>query len=310
MHISNEALFVLGLPDDLKTKITSSNGTVEVPISSKNHIGHELIYALGKRLGAQISTIQPDKEGLDLRYRLHFESLKLSDIKIFLIDLDDTIFMTHKLFKKKIKEAVDILITDCPQIDRESFQSSFEKISKEAYKIPTLGVRPSPRWEYVLDNLETEFNIPIDTKSAMLTKIMEVYSEAPEFHDGSIEFLQKLQSLGKEIKFVTHAGEEWTQIKINALEKATGIIFNYLCTPVERDKDSKDWKDAAGNYTGKEVLVIGDNVIADNKNALIAEFATVNISYINPWDGFHAELPLGVLSIKNLMEIFTLLPNT
>lgn len=311
MHISNEALFVHGLPDDLKSKITGSDGTVEVPLSPKNHIGYELIYALGRRLGAQINTIQPDQEGLDLRYRLFFEALKLSEIKIFLIDLDDTIFMTSKLFKKKVKEAIDILITDIPNIDRNIFQDRFDELSKEAYKIPELGVRPLPRWQYVLDKIETEFNIPSETKSAMLAKIMEVYSEAPEFHEGVIEFLQKLHALRKEIKFVTHAGQEWTQIKINALEKATGINFNYLCTPVERDKDSSDWKDAAGKFSGKEVLVIGDNPKADILEALKAGFVAIKISYEETWDGLHGKLPIGVLNIeKNLMKIFTLLPNT
>jgi len=309
MHISNEALFVHALPNDLKSQVTFGEGTVEVPINTRIRFGYSLMYTLGKRLGAQITTNQPE-ESKDIRDKLFFESLKLSDIKIFLIDLDDTIFKTSDLFKRKIKEAVDILITDYPLINRKSFQSRFDELSKEAYKIPTLGVRPLPRWQYVLDKIETEFNISPDTKAAMLNKIMEVYSEAPEFHEGVIEFLQKLHALGKEIKFVTHAGEEWTKLKINALEIATGINFNYLCTPVERDKDSSDWKDAAGDYSSSEVLVIGDNPKADILEALKAGFVAIKISYGGTWDGLHGELPSGVVNIKNLMEIFSLLPNT
>lgn len=310
MHISNEALFVHELPDDLKTQVTCSNGTVEVPINTRIRFGYNLMHALCRKLGAHITTNQPENS-YDIRDKLFFESLRISEIKIFLIDLDDTIFMTSKLFKKKIKEAVDILITDYPLIDRKSFQSRFEELSKEAYKIPTLGVRPLPRWQYVLDKIKTEFNISPDTKASMLNKIMEVYSEAPEFHEGVIEFLQKLHALGKEIKFVTHAEEEWTKLKIKALEKATGFNFNYLCTPVERDKDSSDWKDAAGKFSGKEVLVIGDNPKADILEALKAGFVAIKISYEETWDGLHGKLPLGVLNIeKNLMKIFTLLPNT
>jgi len=240
--------------------------------------------------------------------RLDFEKM---DINGVLIDLDDTIFSTTKLFFEKINIAITALLAE-GDINESEFKKVFDEMNKSAHK--THGVRPAPRWEVVKRGLIERFSINEDRANAFYNKIMEVYEESPEVFQDSIEFLRHISHL--KIAFVTHAGEEWTKLKLERLFSMLGIELNYklIIVPLDGDKSHIHWEEGvkALNLPKENIIGIGDNLLADIKALLEAGVVPIHVHRKVTWSVFTKgeELPPGVFAVESLAEIIPLLPNT
>ena len=240
--------------------------------------------------------------------RLDFEKM---DIKGVLIDLDDTIFSTTKLFIEKIDNAITALLAE-GDINESEFKRVFDEIDKGAHK--THGVKPAPRWELVKRGLIERFNINEDRANAFYNKIMEVYEESPEVFQDSIEFLRHISNL--KIAFVTHAGEDWTKLKLERLFSMLGVELDYklIIVPLDVDKNHIHWEEGvkALDLPKENIIGIGDNLLADVNALLEAGIVPIHVHRLVTWSIFTKgrELPPGVHVVNSLTEIIPLLPNT
>jgi FMN phosphatase YigB (HAD superfamily) len=240
--------------------------------------------------------------------RLDFKKM---EIKGVLIDLDDTIFSTTKLFFEKIESAIAALLAE-GDINETEFKKVFDEMNKSAHK--THGVRPEPRWEVVKRGLIDRFNINEDRANVFYNKIMEVYAESPEVFQDSLEFLRHISNL--KIAFVTHAGEEWTKLKLERLFSMLGVELDYklIIVPLDGDKNHIHWEQGVNaiDLPKENIIGIGDNLLADVKSLLEAGIVPIHVHRPVTWSVFTKGevLPPGVFAVKSLTEIIPLLPNT
>ncbi len=240
--------------------------------------------------------------------RLNFPQM---DVKGVLIDLDDTIFSTTKLFFEKINSAITSLLAE-GDINEIEFKTVFDEINRNAHK--THGVRPAPRWEVVKRGLIERFKISEERADIFYHKIMEVYDESPDIFEDAIEFLKHIAHL--KIAFVTHAGEDWTKLKLERLLSMLGIDFSYelIIVPLDGDKNHVHWEQGV-NALGlpkENIIGIGDNLKADVSALIEAGIVPIHVHRRITWSLLTkgSELPSGVIVVESLTEIIPHLPNT
>jgi len=112
-----------------------------------------------------------------------------------------------------------------------------------------------------------------DIKTRVKDYYKDFYIKSPEPFEYGIRLINIFDKLKRKIVLHSHAQEEWTKIKVQLLEKLTGVNLPYKATPIANEKDGKTWLEAIEKVNSKpeNTLVIGDNFESDILSAIDIE---------------------------------------
>lgn len=185
------------------------------------------------------------------------------NIDCFLLDLDDTVCGTRRIFIHRTSQAADFLATNAPVLSRKRWKEAIETVNDRLFE--TLGVI-SQRWNHVIDELADQNKIPIHVRRGAKQILRRIYTTPPEMLDGAEAGLQFLRRVNMPFGIVTHANSKWTWKKYNWLGLQKYLDWNDVFIVGEHGhKTSESWVRAA-QYFGLKIrrcAVAGDSPRSD-----------------------------------------------
>jgi len=245
---------------------------------------------------------------------------KQYDIKIFIFDLDDTVWDAYGIFKKYIDELKRTIAVDfkekCAigeQIDLslatlDDLDNDFDIALSDAFR--KVFVNPANIWRELLMNLVQKYNLTENDIDRYIEQVWPLYQEVPYVFSEVITTLTDLKKKGVKIYALTHAEEEWTRYK---LEK-TGLkdyFEEIFYADVNKAKGVDDWKNAIAQIKSRDIN-LGTNteniaIVGDNLKGDINPSHEVGIRYkfwINRGEGWglyrEGNVPEGTIRVKSL----------
>lgn len=228
-------------------------------------------------------------------------------IKAVLFDVDDTLVRTRSLFDEAVSNYgrdlagladgnIDQVLCTDGVFDVERFYRSW----REAWWMlkPEFEVNPASHvWSAMI--MAKRMGLDPDSKSvqAAIERLCAgVYETVPEDVEGAREAVELIFSTGVGVGYVTHAGDEWTRLK---MRNWAGRFGMGVCTDVTKPKD---WAGALGElgYLPEEVIGIGDSWGSDViplYEAGVGEIYWLNLG------GEERELPEGVVEVRSMEEM-------
>lgn len=178
-----------------------------------------------------------------------------------LFDLDDTLIETNILFREKIGEIKRTIEKDT-QLDYEIISNTLNESLIRAYQ--EVSVDPLRKDPLAMKYVKEALNLKDETVHNCLNIFSSIYLTSPTLSEGAIDTLEYFKVKGYKIALVTHATEDWSNLKIDThgLRK----YFNHIeICPVNRHKDSGDWSNAFSklNIHPEKGMIIGDNIKGD-----------------------------------------------
>lgn len=223
--------------------------------------------------------------------------------KTILFDLDDTLLDTHIVFTTAINEVKGYIVEESGE-ELEKVSDIFDKSLVRAYS--EVSINPVKEWPTTLKYLQEQIPIPEDTVRKSIERMYSVYGTVPELFDGAKNVLQGLTDSGYTLGLVTHAVEDWTNLKLDKHNLRKYFKHIEICN-IDRHKNSSDWHSAftkLGVHPSKGVIV-GDNIKGD----IIAgsEIGTETLIWINKGNGWSVysvgEIPKGTHEVKHVVEV-------
>jgi len=230
------------------------------------------------------------------RANLLGEGLSRRGIVVVLFDLDDTLLDTNKVFRDQRDKFVDALDRKFSNLTKEDIGRSLTNANNAAYY--THSVSPT-RWDEVAKSMSEELALPFEGISAELPILRQIYKTAPELHEGALETLQVFLATGVQMGLVTHASQEWTQIKLEAHN-----LFPFFDEIVVVDenifKGPEHWLEAINrfNVLPEQVMSMGDNLGGDIRAT--AELGVKHRIYLpGKWSIYSdGEIPEGTIVVE------------
>lgn len=188
--------------------------------------------------------------------------LSRNNIKAVLWDLDGTSLKTGEVFTKAMDKYVDFVTSKIPSIDPQELKSNLEHLDREAYKAYAVS---SKRYSTVVDDVLKIYG----TESAQIFNeglpiFMEIYKTIPEPYPYAIETMEEFRNATSNMALVTHAEEEWSNIKIDGLNIRR--LFDYInIVDATKHKGPDAWQKALDFFDidPQSALVIGDSLSGD-----------------------------------------------
>jgi len=182
----------------------------------------------------------------ELRFSMWYEE---NEIARFLLDLDDTICGTRKVFRNCMGMVYDFLEVNAQVISRNEWQTVIEETNNRLFE--QFAVNPN-RWNKVVDELAKLYELPTAIQETTKQIFAQIYSIPPEMLEGSEEGLNFLSKFNIPIGIVTHAGSEWTWKKYNWLNLKRFVNWDDIYIVDEnKHKTSESWRGAV-KYFGLE----------------------------------------------------------
>lgn len=233
----------------------------------------------------------------------HPKTLEEYKSKSFLVDLDDTITDTHKVFMI-YRDKVWSEITKKTGLDESAIEAVWEPVLIKAFE--KYSVNPEHLWKEVLKEFRKKIELPDSLVKKSIKTLDKIYTHTPEIHPDAQEFLDASVKIGLKLYLVTHASDSWTDFKLDKLDLRKYFKDVYTISP-DKHKDHYDWIRAAEAFgvDTANSIAIGDSI----KNDIIAASdAGIPIIYwVNRKNGWSAytegELPEGVIEINKLTEL-------
>jgi len=230
---------------------------------------------------------------------------KNGKIKAFIFDLDDTLIETHPVFVNAIERVVD-RITREHSLNKEEFKTDFDNAELKAHE--KVCVVPEKLWPTLFDFLSEKYKFHQSSINSYVKDMMLLYLDPPNLFDDTIEILEKLKSNGYKLSILTHASQEWTDLKISNSGIAK-YFESITCVDIARKKNSEDWRKAVEltNLDIESCAVVGDSINSDLLPA--KEIGVRKIFWINRNRGWivntSGSIPQDVITIYNLIEIMS-----
>lgn len=186
-------------------------------------------------------------------------------LKVALFDLDDTLINTTPIFDQQTRKFAESCLTKLNS-ERETIDSilaSFENERDLLFQVHKFN--PTKLWPALAQSLGSKYSIDL---AECINILEEIYTIKPQLQPGAIETLEAFTAAGFRMGMVTHAKEEWTNFKLEAV--GLKPWFDIIKTvPVDEFKSAVHWKEALAEFevAPKEALAVGDSVVGDMQAA-------------------------------------------
>ncbi|MBI2357297.1 HAD family hydrolase [Candidatus Dojkabacteria bacterium] len=231
----------------------------------------------------------------------------MKNIQTVLFDLDDTLLQTNAVFTSAIEKVKEIIGRD-PNNKKEHVSEVFEKSLARAFN--EVSVNPVNEWPLAFKYMREEIEISDETLDLVLQQMYGIYTTAPELTAGAVEILEYFSTRKYKVGLVTHAIEDWTNLKLDTHGLRKYFTHIEICD-TNRHKNEDDWRkafDVLQTHPSKG-LIIGDNVRGDiiaGKAIGVEKLIWINNQF--GWKVYQSgEVPEGTIEVKGLLEIIDLL---
>ena len=195
--------------------------------------------------------------------------LKRRGVRAVFFDMDDTLIITGKVFEKYILDYSKGLSTKCGKDSRYIF-TFFINTLKELKKV--FSVNPA----LIIESARiTALHLGVDYYSPdaqmLVASLMEVYEgHGARPAEGTNWVLDVLRRIEIERVSVTHAGEDNTYKKMKIARINPRDFSHIFCLDDLGEKGPDEWAYSLqqAGYHPHEVMVVGDNWLADVQPAL------------------------------------------
>lgn len=219
---------------------------------------------------------------------------------VALFDLDDTLVQTYEHFYKHISLYLDYCVTHLPHLTKEQIFAILMEINDKAYA--THSVNPN-RWDFVVTKLDEHFGT---TSSQIFSRglpiIAQIYETSPQIFPESEKVLQIFLAAGFRLALITHAGQEWTKLKLETTK--LDRFFNDTNTFVvshDEFKNSRHWKEVIEKLgtPAHRIIAVGDNVKGDIQAA--REAGVEKLVWLpGQWSVYNdGEIPQGTITVNS-----------
>lgn len=239
---------------------------------------------------------------------------KKKDVRTILFDLDNTILNTHAVFVRVIDQVIAD-ISKALELDSKLVDSKFNTLLLDAHG--RLGVNPVTTWPDVLGQLGGALGCEFcdDLYRSSYSSLNAIYTgtHVPQIYDGAVDLLSALTEAGLNVGLVTHASEEWTDLKLNH-HGLTGYFRHIEICDVDKPKTPSYWLNAV-NSLGASVgstIVVGDSLKGD----IIAsrEVGIPHQIWINPAKNWvvnkSGDIPQGVVVVDSLSSFIDIIASS
>lgn len=231
--------------------------------------------------------------------------LDANGIELVLFDLDDTLIVTHQLFKDQVQEFFTHVFKKLPFLDQEKFLEKFDEL--EMKKFYSHAVNPVG-YQFIIEELKIAYGSkPAEVFQEGLPILLKIYKIAPPFYPGAKETLQFFKAINTPLGLVTHGNLSWTNIKIREL-KLRDYFKHIWIADEDGYKNQKDWHMAISWLFGakpENTLVMGDNVSGDIQAAIAAGVKPSHAVLIpSRWSVYRrGKKPEGTLEIEEIGKL-------
>lgn len=186
-------------------------------------------------------------------------------LKVALFDFDDTLINTTPIFDQQTRKFAESCLIKLGSREEtvESILASFENERDSLF--PVHKFNPTKLWPALAQALGLKYSIDLTE----CVKILEdIYTIKPQLQPGAIETLETFTAAGFRMGMVTHAKEEWTDFKLEAVGlKPWFEIIKVV--PVDEFKSAMHWKEALDEFEVEPemALAVGDIVVGDMQAA-------------------------------------------
>ena len=184
-------------------------------------------------------------------------------VKIFLLDLDDTLCPTRQVFLDVMSAAYDFLAENVPAVPREEWRQDVEAINNRLFE--KVGVNPN-RWNHVVDELAEKYSLPSVLKEETKQIFQQIYITPLHIFEGAEKGLNFISKVGIPVGVVTHANTEWTYRKYNWLGLTRWMDWDDIFIVDENGhKTPESWREATRYFrvSPGECAVVGDSPRSD-----------------------------------------------
>ena len=191
------------------------------------------------------------------------ESCRNHDIEMCVIDLDDTVCESKKIFVGQMVKSYNFLAANCKELSREEWKSEIETLNNELYKVDGVSLK---RWDHVVDHLEEKYSLNKNISDKRKQIFQEIYWIAPKIIEGAYEGLEFLKKVGMKFGIHTHAEEEWTKRKYDWLGLEKYLPWEDIkITDQNKHKNKEAWEETFKYFNVKpeNCVVIGDSPKSD-----------------------------------------------
>jgi len=233
---------------------------------------------------------------------------KNNNIKLFLLDLDDTLCDTQSVFFNQISKACDYLATHSPPLPKSAWEKQIRNFNDQFFE--TYGVNPN-RWNLVVDSLSSKYLLPSEVDSHVKEIFQNIYTTPLEFKAGAKESLNFFKATDTPLAIVTHANKDWTWRKYNWLGLYQYLNWDSVFIVDENGHKTADsWQSALDYFKTKasECAVVGDSPRSDiNPASSLGINHCFLIKNSNSWSIHEQPVPSQTIIINNLSEIATVI---
>jgi FMN phosphatase YigB (HAD superfamily) len=209
------------------------------------------------------------------------QELLTAGYELILLDLDDTILLTHIEFENKMGDYTHAVadMAGLNKFQEQIFKEIFFKFNRLTLVIDGISVCPE-KWEWLANHIGKIHPFLLEPMVANLEILDQIYKAVPGKVEGVEEFLDDAKKAGFKLAILTHGSPEWTEGKL----KGAGIwtLFDpklIYTVSVYGFKEDIHWDGAirkSGSIPAK-TIVVGNNLDADIKPADILGAVTVLI---------------------------------
>mgnify|MGYP000978432359 CR=1 FL=1 len=225
-------------------------------------------------------------------------------LKLFLLDLDDTLCDTQVVFNAQISEASDYLVKNYPLLDKKAWEKEIRDINDIYFE--QYGVNPN-RWNQVIDTLSLKYLLYPEISNRTKEIFGQIYTTPLRLKNGTKAGLDFLKKTDTPFAIVTHANKDWTWRKYNWLGLNQYLNWDDIFIVNENGhKNAQSWQAALNYFQQKagECVVIGDSPRSDiNPSTSIGVKYSFLINNPNSWPVQYQEIPQSTTIINNLGQI-------
>lgn len=236
------------------------------------------------------------------------DALDLMRVRGFVCDLDDTFLNTNIIFRRQIELFCTAIHLAIPSISQQELVVRVNELNNKIYQ--THAVRKD-NWKQIAQQLVEIYGSHIqDVVTNALIFIDQIYKTVPELRGGVLEFMKEVKDQEIPLTIITHANEEWTDLKI----QSHGLHFyieQLYVVPEDVHKGVSHWKRAIETmgFAPNEVIGLGDSILTDIWPA--HEVGVKKLIWVDKEDGWglyrNGTLPSGTYTIKEIPEVIPLI---
>ncbi|MCL4384609.1 HAD family hydrolase [Patescibacteria group bacterium] len=189
-------------------------------------------------------------------------------IRKHLLDLDDTICDTDKVFKEQFLACSAYLARKAPQLGPEQWKKKLVEVNDGLFA--SLGVRRE-KLGAVMTEVGKQYSLPGEVRETAWGILDQIYERPIQMLPGAEEGLAFIKKCGVPLGIVTHGGLQWSWRKYQWLNMARYLDWDEVYVVDENGhKTERSWQEGC-RYHGvkpEECCVTGNSPLSDINPAL------------------------------------------